>query len=218
MSKIVRSSLAVPALALVLLGVTACGGSPSTTVSAVSTHASAAVSQSSAEPAASTTSSSSAATPSKASPSASERASRALVKVRGYHYVALPTELKPISTSLTDSGLITAVSARGVAKGSHTDPDLAIFLASYNPKLTVRLDKAPITKVLDGASKGFRAFADAHATTSDHVLSGKHVRLIVSSQVSIAVGYERGGTLVEIIGPKSAETLRFARAYFAAGG
>jgi hypothetical protein len=105
-----------------------------------------------------------------------------------------------------------------VAKGSHTDPDLAIFLASYNPKLTVRLDKLPNKKVLDGAAKGFKAFADANATTSDHVLSGTHVRLIVSPQVCIAVGYEHGGTLVEIIGPKAAETLRFANAYFAAGG
>ena len=49
--------------------------------------------------------------------------------------------------------------------------------------------------------------------------AGKHVRFINGSQVSIAVAYERGGTLVESYGPpKSTDTLRFAKAYLGAGG
>jgi len=118
-------------------------------------------------------------------------------------------------SNLEATGMVSSVVGNGVADSSG-NVVAALVLAQYNPKLTVLLDKQSPTKILGGAVKGAQAFSTGRSTVTNHVLHHTQVRLIQSAQISVAVSYQKGGMLIEVLGPTPAAVLAFMNAYLGA--
>jgi hypothetical protein len=138
-----------------------------------------------------------------------------VIRVPGYGYTALPPELKPMTDGMDATGMVTSVVGRGITDGSDARIG-AIVLMQYNPKLTVLMDKKSVSELLAGGVKGVQGLTPGKTTVTDHVLSGNQVRLIKSASTSMAMAYIHGGQLIEVMGPTSANVLKFTGAYLLA--
>jgi hypothetical protein len=142
-----------------------------------------------------------------------------LVSVPGYAYTALPAPLAPLPAAVRATGLASSVAANGVKADSGNGVELAIVSWQYRPQITTRLDREPVSKVLQGASTGIRATLGGTPRITKHELSGTQAWVLTKPPLTTAIMYERGGTLIEILGPANSNAvLRFAAAYLAAGG
>ena len=132
--------------------------------------------------------------------------------VSGFRWVAAPSSISSLATTLKATGLCSDAVVKGAADKAGTVQDAAL-IAQYNPAMTKLLDKATIKKILDGAAKGAQAFAGSKAKASDHVANGAHFRVLSSSGIAVAVTYFRGGKLIEIFGPSLKQVTSFTSSF-----
>jgi len=136
------------------------------------------------------------------------------MSVPGYTYGAPPASFKETIQTLDATGMVTAVASRGVKEASGTEVG-AIMLMKYNPKLTVMLDAKDPGKLLDGSAAGSKAQIPGKSTVTTRVLFGTEVRLIESDKLAVVIAYQRGGRLIQVMGPTTLPVIKFAGAYLA---
>jgi hypothetical protein len=207
---ITSRATALAAAPLLLLALTACGGTVEGTV-ASPTASSASPSSSSASP------SSSSPEPTEESSSPEETATPtdlALPALAGYEYDEAPGEFDSIAETLTDTGMVSGVKAAGVTE----DGELiaVVIAAQYNDSLVDAFAGMPAKSVLESVAAGAKPSLTGKVTQKFSKVAGTDLLIMSTPTVSVAIAYFDDGLLAQMYGPDKASLLKVATAFITA--
>ena len=135
-----------------------------------------------------------------------------LPPVAGYHWTAAPKEFNSFQSSLTATGLVTAVLLKGASDKKNVVQYVAME-AQYKKSIAAATDKTPLKKLLDGGVRGIQAMVGSNTKATDYAIAGTHVREVTVNGISIVVTFLKGGKILEIFGPTAKGTLNFSKAF-----
>lgn len=133
------------------------------------------------------------------SPSPSATKAVSIPKLAGYTYGDVPSVFATIGNGFTSSGTVDGVATRGVYKGKELVA--VVLVADYTDEVTKAMDAVPGTTIASAVASAKSGLGDGVKETKIDV-DGVPVELLTSKEnLSVAIAYVPGGTLVQVYGP-----------------